>query len=158
MDLMADLGGVFDATTIEPAGDRTPLPAGEYRATAIKSDWKATKSGSGKYAEITWQVLDGSHKGRMLWTRLNLDNPSATAVEIAMKELAAICKAAGVEKIRDTIELHDIPVIITVAIENRPDTGAASNVVKGYKSVKVANEQRQAVAASSGSESKPSWM
>ena len=37
---MADLGGVFDSTDVPVAGDRTPIPAGEYRCCCVKREWK----------------------------------------------------------------------------------------------------------------------
>ena len=36
---------------------------------------KATKAGTGQYLQLGFQILDGPHKGRKLWARLNLDNP-----------------------------------------------------------------------------------
>ena len=35
---------------------------------------------------LTLQVIDGPYKGRMLWARLNLENPNSTAVQIARAE------------------------------------------------------------------------
>lgn len=152
---MADLGGQFDATDIEPRGEMTPIPAGEYRCCAIKSEWKETKSGTGKYLEFTWQVIDGACKNRMLFSRLNLDNPNSQAVEIARSELSAICHAANKIKLRDSSELHDIPIVISVAVKKREDNGEPANEVKGYKSVRAASESKP--AASESATGKPSW-
>jgi hypothetical protein len=156
---MADLGGVFDSTTVPPMGDRSPIPAGNYRATCVKSDWKNTSKG-GKYLEFTWQIIDGEHNGRMAWSRLNLQNSSNVAVEIARSELSAICKAVGIAKLRDSIEIHGVPIVISIAVKKREDTGEPTNEVTGYKSVKDSSDNRQAVPAGAvvSGESKPAWM
>jgi hypothetical protein len=156
---MADLGGVFDADSVEPMGDRSPVPPGDYRVACIKSQWKPTKTG-GQMLEFTWQVLEGPHERRMFWSKLNLQNSNATAVQIARAELSSICKAVGVMKLTDSIQAHDIPIIVSIAIDPPQNGYAASNKITSYKSVKAASEARQAVpvGASVSGESKPAWM
>ena len=73
---MANLNG-FDANNVDPATDFEPIPAGKYLAVITDSEMKPTKSGSGHYLELTFQVIDGPFKNRLLWSRLNLDNPNA---------------------------------------------------------------------------------
>jgi len=154
---VADLGCQFDAESVDPLGDRSPVPAGKYRCIVTKSDWKETKSGSGRYLEFTFQIVDGDHKGRMLRSRLNLENKSQGAVEIARRELSSICRAVGKMSPRDTLELHDIPLVVAVEVKKREDNHELTNEVKGYESVRVASEGKQAVAAVAGG-SKPGWM
>ena len=72
---MANLNG-FDANNVDPATDFEPLPAGKYIAIITDSQMKPTKSGAGHYLELTFQVIDGPFKNRLLWSRLNLDNPN----------------------------------------------------------------------------------
>lgn len=156
---MADLGGEFNAEEVQPLGDRSPIPAGPYKCCAIKSEWKHTAAGTGRYLEFTWQVLDGEHQGRMLWSRLNLENPNQQAVQIARSELSAICRATGKLKPRDTAELHDVPVMVKVAVKNRQDTGEPTNEVKGYESVAAHSSAKEpATAAAASDSSKPAWM
>lgn len=154
---MADLGCQFDAESVDPLGDRSPVPAGKYRCIVTKSDWKETKSGGGRYLEFTFQIVDGEHNGRMVWSRLNLENKSQQAVNIARSELSSICRAVGKLKPRDTMELHDIPLVVAVEVKKREDNNELTNEVKGYESVRVASEGKQAVAAAAGG-SKPGWM
>lgn len=157
---MADLGGVFDSDVVAPMGDRTPIPAGDYRCVCVKSDWKNTSKG-GKYLEFTWQVVDGEHLGRMVWSRLNLQNSNSQAVQIARSELSSICKAVGVVKLRDSIEVHDVPLVVSVAVKKREDNGDLTNEVAGYKSVREASESKQPAMAGGASlvgSDKPSWM
>lgn len=128
---MANLDG-FNANDVEPAADFEPIPAGKYLVVITDSEMKPTKSGSGQYLELTFQVIDGPHKNRKLWSRLNLDNPSAQAVDIARGELSAICRAVGVMQPRDSSELHDRPLLVTVKCRRREDTGDVVNEIKGY--------------------------
>ena len=128
---MADLNG-FNANTVEPAVGFDPIPPGKYLAVITESEMKATKSGAGQYLQITFQLIEGEYKGRLVWARLNLDNPNATTVKIARAELSAICRAVGVMAPKDSVELHNLPLVITVGQKKRPDDDETTNVVKGY--------------------------
>ena len=128
---MADLSG-FDANQVEPTTDFEPIPAGKYVAAIVASEMKPTKAGNGSYLELQFQVVDGEYKGRLLWARLNLDNPNQLAVKIARSELAAICKAVGVPAPNDSTELHDLPLQVKVGLKKRQDTGELTNEIKGY--------------------------
>jgi hypothetical protein len=129
---MADLGG-FDATKIDPAGDRSPIPAGEYKVVIESSEKKATKAGTGHYLELVLQIVDGPHKGRKVWDRLNIWNPNQTAAQIAAASLSAICHATGIMQPKASEQLHGIPLICKVAVKSREDKpGELSNEVKAY--------------------------
>ncbi len=128
---MANLTG-FDASTVQPQTAFDPIPPGKYPATITASEMKPTKNGTGKYLELTFQVLDGLFRGRLLWSRLNLDNPNKQAVEIARGELSAICRAVGVMTPKDSIELHNRPLVISVKCKKRSDTGEITNEINGY--------------------------
>jgi hypothetical protein len=151
---MADLGG-FDATKVAPQGDMSPIPAGEYKAQIKKSEKKATKAGTGHYLELVLEIVDGQHKGRQVWDRLNIWNPNPTASQIAASTLSAICHATKVMQPKASEQLHGIPMIVKVAMIQRKDKngdevkGEYSNEVKAYKklgSVAVA----QAIEAPGG--------
>lgn len=128
---MANLSG-FDANRVEPTTDFDPLPADKYLAVITESEMKPTKAGTGSYLQLTFEVLDGQFKGRKVWARLNLANSNETAVKIAQAELSAICRAVGVLAPNDSVELHNLPLVITVKCKKRPDTGEITNEVKGY--------------------------
>src|SRR5690625_518331 len=104
----------FDANTVEPAGVFEPIPAGKYLVAITESEKKPTTSGGGEYLQLTFKILEGPCKDRLRWARLNLKNANATAVKIARGELSAICRAVGVMKPRDSVDLHNLPLIITV--------------------------------------------
>ena len=129
---MANLNG-FDANQVDPATSFDPIPAGKYLAAITGSEMKPTKNGSGSYLELTFTILEGEHKGRTQWARLNLNNPNDTAVKIARAELSAICRAVGVMQPRDSVELHNLPLVITVKLKKREDNGELTNEIKGYE-------------------------
>ena len=129
---MANLNG-FDASTVDPSTSFDPIPAGKYLAAITESEMKPTKTGSGSYLQLTFTVLDGPYKNRVLWARLNLNNPNATAVKIARGELSAICRAVGVLQPRDSVELHNLPLVINVKLKKRQDTGELTNEIKGFE-------------------------
>jgi len=141
---MANLNG-FDARTVEPAVaiDLEPIPAGKYIAAITESEMKPTKSGSGSYLQLSFTILKGEYKNRVLGARLNLYSPNATVVENARAELSAICHAVGVLTPKDSVELHNLPLIITVKIVKRFDTGDLVNEIIGYAERKVAVHQIQ---------------
>jgi hypothetical protein len=139
---MANLNG-FNANNVDPATDFEPIPAGKYLAVITGSEMKPTKNGSGAYLELTFQVIDGPYKNRLLWSRLNLDNPSKQAVQIAQGELSAICRAIGVMQPKDSVELHNLPLLVTVKCRKREDTGDVVNEIKGYAKKEAAKGQPQ---------------
>lgn len=124
----------FNAGETEPMGDFSPLPAGLYRALIMDSEWKTTQTG-GQYLQLQFEVIDGKHSGRYVWSRLNLVNKSDKAVEIARGELSAICRAVGVLEPKDSIELHNKPLVIKVIVEARNDNGEPTNRIKGYEAL-----------------------
>jgi len=150
---MANLNG-FDASQVEPSASFDPIPAGKYLAAITESEMKATKTGAGSYLQMTFTVLDGEYRNRMLWARLNLNNPNATAVKIARSELSALCRAVGVLQPRDSVELHNIPLLITVKLKKREDTGELTNEIKGYEPKAAAAGQPQQAPAS---DTTPPW-
>jgi len=157
---MADLRG-FDANQVEPSTDFDPVPAGRYLAVITASELKPNKAGTGSYLQLTFAIVDGEHKGRFLWARLNLDNPNPTAVAIAKAELSAICRAVGVPAPNDSSDLHDLPLVIHVRCKKRPDTGEVTNEVKGYAPKATLTEPAvkpgTAAAPANGKATTPPW-
>lgn len=137
---MANLNG-FDANQVEPATDFEAIPAGKYIAVITNTEMKPTKAGNGSYLEITFQVIEGEFKNRNLWTRLNLDNPTPVAVKIARSELSAICRAVGVMEPKDSCELHNLPLVLSVKQKTGSD-GEVRNEIKGYAKRETANSAK----------------
>lgn len=128
---MANLG-TFDANAVNP-DEFAPLPAGDYVAAITKSELKKTKKGDGEYLNLSYQVLDGPCKGRLLWEMLNLKNAEPKAVAIAQAKLSAICRAVGVMVPKDSAALHDIPLTIKVRLRPNKETGDLQNEIKGHE-------------------------
>ena len=150
---MADLNG-FNAHEVEPTASFEAIPAGKYLASITESEMKPTKNGGGSYLQLTFTILDGEHKGRVVWARLNLVNPNQTAVKIAQSELSAVCRAVGVMTPRDSCELHNIPLLVAVKVKKREDTSELANEVKGYEPKSAAGGKPQQVPQTSTT---PPW-
>lgn len=132
---MAFLGG-FNAATVEPIRAFEPIPEGKYTAIITASEMKTVKPPKvGQYLELTLQIVDGQHKGRQFWERLNLQNPSAVAVAMAQGTLSAICRAVGVLTPQDSAELHDIPLEMKLVCKKNAETGEIRNEIKGYAAI-----------------------
>ena len=148
---MANLNG-FDANQVEPATDFEAIPAGKYLAVITDTEMKPTKAGTGHYLELTFQVIEGQYKNRLLWARLNLDNQNEVAVRIARGELSSICRAVGVMAPKDSLELHNLPLLVTVKCKKREDTGDVVNEIKGYAKKDAGQGQPQQAATNT-----PPW-
>ena len=146
---MADLQG-FNANEVDPTTPFDPIPAGKYIAAIVASAMKPTKSGTGSYLELTFQILEGEYRNRKVWARLNLDNPNVTTVQIARGQLSAICRAVGVMTPKDSTELHDLPLEITLKLKRREDTGEFGNEIKGFA-------KKGAAAPAKPAASTPPW-
>ena len=76
-------------------------------------------------------------------------------VEIANRELSAICHAVGVLKVRDSNQLHYKRMLVSVVVEKR-DGYQPQNVVKGYKPLEGAGAAATTVETAPAVK-KPSW-
>ena len=139
---MANLNG-FNAHEVEPSTSFDPLPAGKYIAAITASETKPTKNGDGNYLQLEFTILDGEYKDRKVWDRLCLNHPNPQTVKIARGNLSALCRAVGVMQPRDSVELHNIPLQITVKFKKREDTGELANEVRGYAKKEAAAGQPQ---------------
>ena len=152
---MANLGG-FNASEVEPASFDA-IPAGKYQAVITESEMKETKSGTGEYLQLTFEIIEGDFKGRKLWARLNLSNPNQQAVQIARGELSAICRAVNVLQPGDSVELHNLPLTIAVKVKTDAD-GEVRNEIKGYSPrMNYAAPQPASPAAAAKPTGQPSW-
>ncbi len=136
----ANLNG-FDANTVDPLVEFEAIPEGKYLAMIVESGMKDTKDKKGHFLEFKFEVVEGEHKGRNLWARLNLDNANPTAVQIAQAELSAICRAVGIMRPKDSVELHNLPILLTVKVKKREDNGNLTNEIKGYAKKEAAVSQ-----------------
>ncbi len=139
---MANLNG-FNANEVEPTTAFEPLPAGKYLAAITASEIKPTKKGDGSYLQLEFTVLEGDCKGRKVWDRLCINHPNDLTQKIARGNLSAICRAVSVMQPGDSVELHNLPLVITVKCKKREDNGEIANEVKGYAAKEAAQGQPQ---------------
>lgn len=159
---MAELS--FNAQDVAPQQEFDLLPAGRYLAQVIDSEIKPTKSNTGQVLKLTFEVLEGEFARRRVWAYLNIANESADAERIGLSQLSALCRSVGIMQLRDTIDLHDKPVQITVKVRKaKPGSDYGdSNDVSGFSSASGAAPAaitRPATPAPSkpGSGSVPPW-
>ena len=115
-----------------------PLKGGWYPAELVKSELKTTKDKKGKYLSFQFKVIedanDESSEGRFVFTNLNIVNTNETAVKIAHSDLKAICESVGHNgELEDTVDLHNIPLMIKVSYKPETPDWPAKNEIKGYK-------------------------
>lgn len=146
----------FDAHQVEPASGKDPIPAGKYVVAISNSEMHPTKNGTGQYLELEYQVIEGEHKGRKVWSRHNLHHANAQAVQIARGELSAICRAVGVMAPKDSAELHNLPLTVTVKLKKREDTGEMTNEVTAWAKKDAAIGTPQQATATGGNT--PPWL
>jgi hypothetical protein len=127
----------FNANTVAPSVAMEILPAGWYTAKVADSVMKPTKDATGSYLEITFVVMSGPALNRKLFARFNLNNANKTAVEIAQRDLAAICHATGVMQLSDSAQLHGKVIAIKVKVIPASGQYEAKNDVGGYKAVEA---------------------
>ena len=121
----------FNAAEVEPSTGFDAIPAGKYQVIINESEMKPTKTGNGQYLWLEFEVISGEYKGRKLWTRLNLENPNIDAVRMARADLSAICRAVNVLNPQDSVELHNLPLTVTVRCRKNQDDELV-NEIKGY--------------------------
>ncbi len=128
---MGNLRG-YHASQHKPRVGFETIQIGKYAAKIVESEMMPNSSNTGKYLKLTFEITEGEFQGRKVWAQLNLIHPNAQTVDIAKSELSAICHAVGVMDPEDSRDLHDKPMLITVGMEKRSDTGELKNVIRGY--------------------------
>ena len=118
---MAVFAQTFDAANVDPNAGFEVYPAGKYLAQIVASEMRPTKDGRGQYLFLELDILEGQFAGRKLFDRLNLVNDNPDTVDIATRTLSSICRATGQMQVKDSEQLHLIPLIADVRV--RPPKG-----------------------------------
>lgn len=136
---MSNLSGVFNNQFAQEAqgGDYTPVPEGVYRVMIVEDEMKQTKNGTGQYLELKMSIVEGEHKNKTFYERLNLINNSEQARNIAHRNFGSICEQLGIDpnKVQDSSELKAGTFLVALAIEGYNDAEGkprSRNVVKSY--------------------------
>lgn len=124
----------FNAASVDPStGGGDIFETGEYAFQIVKSDVKQTKAGNGTMLVFEASCIEEGFAGKRLTIRLNVQNPNQTAVEIAYRDLSAICHVCGVLQLTDTQQLHGKP--FRIRLEKLPRTDAPdkfTNEIRAY--------------------------
>lgn len=145
---MANLGNVNYSEVSSP---NDLIPAGMYQAIIIESGGKpddertgedglvASASGKGRYLPMTFEIIEGEHKGRRLFKRFNLENVNEQAVAIARSEIKELLTAIGWDFASkpqgpdDTADIHMIPLTLQVVVKLNKSTDENQNEIKHFK-------------------------
>ena len=144
----------FNASEVAPQqSGYEPRPAGEYTMQVVNSDLRTTKSGTGQYLWLEFDILSGPVRGKF-FERLNLFNDNAKAVDIANRQLSAICNAIGIVSLQDSEQLHMKPIKVVLKISESKD-GSLQNTAKYFPASAAPTATAPAPAAPAASVAKP---
>ena len=128
----------FDPSQYAPStGGSDTFEGGEYGFMITASEAKETKAKTGTMIVFTCTCTDPDQRGKSYSLRLNVANPNAEAVEIAMRDLSALCHVTRhVGPLQDTQQLHGKPFRLRLDKEPRNDDPSKfSNNVKAILDV-----------------------
>lgn len=108
------LGLVFDATQHDPSQGTGQLPVGKHLVKVTGGELKATKANDGGYLQLKITIVEGPHAGSSGNWILNIHNKNPNTIEIAFRELSALCHAIGVYKVDNVSQLMDRPFMVQV--------------------------------------------
>ena len=111
------------------------LPEGWYDAMIENVEVRSTKSGTGAYFAVTYNIIGNNYAKRKVWGNVTYKNPNATAENIGRKQLSKMSAAGGLTSLpSDTDELIGLTMSIKVGVTPATDQYAARNEVKDWKS------------------------
>lgn len=129
---MALLGQVFNAQNA--ATFSNTIPEGDYLAEVIKSELKENKKGTGSYLNWTFRVIDGDHAGFIFYDLMNILHNNPRAQAMGQRKLVELQEACGFSHgIEDTVELHGIPVCVSIVIRPEADGFPEKSEPKAFK-------------------------
>jgi hypothetical protein len=111
------------------------IPNGEYLAIITGSELKRNKEDTGSYINFCFQIIEGPYAKRLIWSIANILHTDKKKEANGRVTLAVICKAVGVTEPKDTTELHNIPLVIVIKVENDAYKGGLKSVVKSFKGI-----------------------
>ena len=152
---MASLGEKFKTSEMDqPSNSFEPLPVGLYEATITGADVKNTKSGTGQYIAIRFDITGPTHQGRIVFTNINIRNANPTAEKIGREQFASILLSGGIASVTDSDQLIGASMKIDLGIESSAEYGD-KNKIKSYKALGAAMSTSS--ADSSKAANTPPW-
>jgi hypothetical protein len=137
-------------------GNYDPVPAGWYPVTINSAEIKDTKSGTGQYINIRYDITGENHAGRVVFGMINIRNANPKAEEIGRQQLGELLRAIGLSMVTDTDELIGAQLSIKVAISEREGYDPR-NEVKGFKALAGIVPKPSAPPAAKSTTVAPPW-
>lgn len=125
----------FDTATVEKRESNYELlPAGWYVGQVTDSEIVPLKTGNGKALKLTVEILTESYRGRKVWARLNVQHTNSEAERISQQQLRELCDAIGLNRMTDTVQLHNQPFGVKLKIrDDKSGQYEPQNEVAGFK-------------------------
>jgi hypothetical protein len=121
-------------TETEDDNNFDPVPIDDYMVIICNSDYKRNNKDTGMNLSLTYKIIEGPFKDRIIFENLSVEHNILKTQEIAQRTYNSIKLAIGVSEINDTAELHNKPLKIKVGIKN-DQNGEPKNIVKKHFSL-----------------------
>lgn len=109
------------------------LPDGEYLAVIVDSDYRETKSGSGSYLELVFEIVKGKYAKQRVTMRLCLEHQNQMAVQIARSTLARLARELGFSEVPAKSEdLHHRELYIQI-VQRTQNDGIIRNEIRSFR-------------------------
>ena len=128
------LTNTFNTANFSADASRDPLPAGTYVVRILESSVAPLKSGNGHGLNITYEVIEGQHSKRRVWTNINVVHNNAEVQRIAQSELKKLCDACGGITLTETTTHTLVGKVLRIKLKIRLDpVYGDKNSVIGYE-------------------------
>lgn len=148
----------FEMLEGEATLEYAPLPKGWYSASVMETE-RTTSSAGNDYLNVTFEVTQADHAGRRVWNNFNLWHPTENVRGIGERQFSDLARACGLASCKDTDELLDLHLDISLTIEEGSGTYGPKNRVVAYRSAPSAQPPVMAKAANGDTSSldDPPW-
>jgi len=143
-----------------PTSNRTydVVPAGWYVAQITDAEVKQTKSGTGEYIKIRYDIQGPTSQRRVVFGNLNVKNANPAAEKIGRQQLGDIMRSVGLSAVTDTDQLLGTTMQIKIDIRDSEQYGP-SNEVKAWKALAAGMAPAPAVKPpASNAKTSPPWL
>jgi len=143
-----------------PTSNRTydVVPAGWYVAQITDAEVKQTKSGTGEYIKIRYDIQGPTSQRRVVFGNLNVKNANPAAEKIGRQQLGDIMRSVGLSAVTDTDQLLGTTMQIKIDIRESEQYGP-SNEVKAWKALAAGMAPAPAVKPpASNAKTAPPWL
>jgi hypothetical protein len=143
---MAELGEQFDSSQHNDMINFDPVQKDQYYGKIVDSEIKDSASTPGnRYIQLKVELMgkglehgeDAS--GKFVWPMLHKWNKNEKAVNMANRELATIIRACKLVTVQDTMQLHEIPMLLDIDVIPADGQYPPKNEIKNYQPVQGAS-------------------